>query len=243
MRISVIGTGYVGLVTGVCLAETGNHVICVDNDPHKVDLLSQGIPTIYESGLKKMLQNNLTHNRISFTQDLDYAVKNAEIILLALPTPSLGNGAADLSYIENIAHQIGPLIDSYKIIVNKSTVPVGTATLVQSIIDSSSQHKVDVISNPEFLREGMAIQDFMKPDRIIIGTQSEHVIEIMKELYSPYVRQGNPIYFMDEKSAELTKYASNAFLATKITFMNEIAQLCEKVGANVDDIRLGMGAD
>lgn len=243
MHIAVIGTGYVGLVTGVCLAETGNQVICVDIDPKKVDLLSKGIPTIYESGLEKMLQDNLSQGRLSFSTDIENAVKKSDIIFLALPTPSAEDGSANLSFIKSVALQIGPFINNYKIIINKSTVPVGTVELVKSILQPNSKHEVDVISNPEFLREGMAIADFMKPDRIVIGTKSPKAIEWMRELYAPYVRQGNPIYFMDEKSAELTKYAANAFLATKITFMNEIATLCEKVGADIDDIRLGIGAD
>ncbi|HUH73412.1 MAG TPA: UDP-glucose/GDP-mannose dehydrogenase family protein [Chitinophagales bacterium] len=243
MLITVIGTGYVGLVTGVCLAETGNQVICVDIDPEKIDLLSRGIPTIYESGLEKMLQSNLAQKRLSFTTDMESGVKKSDIIILALPTPPTENGSADLSYIKKAAEQISPYINSYKIIINKSTVPVGTAEMVKNIIQPNTKFEVDVVSNPEFLREGMAIEDFMKPDRIVIGTTSPKAIELMKELYAPYIRQGNPIYFMDEKSAELTKYAANAFLATKITFMNEVANLCEKVGANIDDIRLGMGAD
>ncbi len=243
MHIAVIGTGYVGLVTGVCLAETGNQVICVDIDPEKVELLSKGIPTIYESGLEKMLQYNLAHGRLSFTTDIESAVTKSDIIFLALPTPSAEDGSANLSYILNVAKQLGAFVNGYKIIVNKSTVPVGTVDLVRNLVQPNTTHEVDVISNPEFLREGMAIADFMKPDRIIIGTTSPRAISTMKELYAPYIRQGNPIYFMDEKSAELTKYAANAFLATKITFMNEIAQLCEKVGANIDDIRLGIGAD
>lgn len=243
MHIAVIGTGYVGLVTGVCLAETGNQVICVDIDPKKVELLSKGIPTIYESGLEKMLQDNISHGRLSFTTDIETAVQQSEIVFLALPTPSAEDGSANLSYIEGVAKQIGPYINGYKIIINKSTVPVGTAELVRSLVQPNAAHEIDVISNPEFLREGMAIADFMKPDRIVIGTTSARAIEVMKDLYAPYIRQGNPIYFMDEKSAELTKYAANAFLATKITFMNEISQLCEKVGANIDDIRLGIGAD
>lgn len=243
MHIAVIGTGYVGLVTGVCLAETGNQVICVDIDPKKVELLSKGIPTIYESGLEKILQDNLSQERLSFTTDIESAVKKSDIVFLALPTPSAEDGSANLSFIRNVAQQIGPYINGYKIIINKSTVPVGTAEMVRNIVQPQTEHEIDVISNPEFLREGMAIADFMKPDRIVIGTTSPRAVEVMKELYAPYVRQGNPIYFMDEKSAELTKYAANAFLATKITFMNEISQLCEKVGANIDDIRLGIGAD
>lgn len=243
MYISVIGTGYVGLVTGVCLAETGNEVICVDNDQNKIDLLSQGVPTIYESGLKKMLQDNLKHRRIRFTDDLEMAVKQADIIFLALPTPPSNDGSADLSFVKSVAKDIGHFINGYKIIVNKSTVPIGTSELVKSIIEKTTTSSFDVVSNPEFLREGMAINDFMRPERVIIGTQSEKAKEVMQELYAPFVRQGNPIYFMDERSAELTKYAANAFLATKISFMNELAQLSEKVGANIDDIRLGMGSD
>lgn len=243
MHIAVIGTGYVGLVTGVCLAETGNQVICVDVEPKKVELLSKGIPTIYEGGLEKMLQDNILHKRLSFTTQLEYAVKNSDIIFLALPTPSSQDGSADLSFVKKVAQEISIYINEYKIIINKSTVPVGTAELVKKIVESNTIHPIDVISNPEFLREGMAIADFMKPDRIVIGTTSPRAIEAMKELYAPFVRQGNPIYFMDEKSAELTKYAANAFLATKITFMNEIARLCEKTGADIDEVRLGMGAD
>lgn len=243
MYISVIGTGYVGLVTGVCLAETGNEVICVDNDQNKIDLLSQGVPTIYESGLKKMLQDNLKHRRIRFTDDLEMAVKQADIMFLALPTPPSNDGSADLSFVKSVAKDIGHFINGYKIIVNKSTVPIGTSELVKSIIEKTTTSSFDVVSNPEFLREGMAINDFMRPERVIIGTQSEKAKEVMQELYAPFVRQGNPIYFMDERSAELTKYAANAFLATKISFMNELAQLSEKVGANIDDIRLGMGSD
>lgn len=243
MNITVIGTGYVGLVTGVCLAETGNKVTCVDINQQKIELLSKGIPTIYESGLEKMLQYNISQGRLSFTTDLQQAVQDALVIFLALPTPANEDGSANVSYILKAAEEIGAHINGYKVIVNKSTVPVGTADKVRNILASISAHEFDVISNPEFLKEGMAIADFMKPDRIIIGTNSEKAREIMRELYAPYIRQGNPIYFMDERSAELTKYAANAFLATKITFMNEIAQICERVGANIDDIRLGIGAD
>lgn len=243
MQITVIGTGYVGLVTGVCLAETGNKVTCVDIDQEKVDLLGKGIPTIFEAGLEKMLKNNLDQERLRFTTDVALAVNKAEIIFFALPTPSGEDGSANLSYIREVASGIGPYLKDYTIIVNKSTVPVGTADMVKALIAPSARQEFDVISNPEFLREGMAIGDFMKPDRIVIGASSERAREKMRELYAPFVRQGNPILFMDERSAELTKYAANAFLATKITFMNEIAQLCERVGANIDDIRLGMGAD
>ncbi|MCZ2393912.1 MAG: UDP-glucose/GDP-mannose dehydrogenase family protein [Chitinophagales bacterium] len=243
MNIAVVGTGYVGLVTGVCLAETGNQVICVDIDENKVKSLSQGIPTIYESGLERILQGNLFHKRISFTSDIIYAVENSEIIFLALPTPSSADGSADLSFLQSAVEKMAPYINDYKVIVNKSTVPVGTAEMVKNMLLLHTHQEVDVVSNPEFLREGLAISDFMKPDRIVIGTSSERAAEIMKELYAPFVRQGNSIYFMDEKSAELTKYAANAFLATKITFMNEIAQLCERTGANIDSVRLGIGSD
>ncbi len=243
MKISVIGTGYVGLVTGVCLSETGNNVICVDIDENKVEQLSNGIPTIYEIGLEKVLKQNIKDQRLTFTTDLETAIKKSDIIFLALPTPSAEDGSANLSYIEDVAKQIGPYINSYKIIVNKSTVPVGTSELVKNIISKKATFEFDVISNPEFLREGRALEDFMRPDRIVIGTQSEKARKLMGELYAPYVRQGNPILFMDEISAELTKYASNSFLATKITFMNEISSLCEKIGANINDVRLGMGAD
>ncbi|MEJ5305512.1 MAG: UDP-glucose/GDP-mannose dehydrogenase family protein [Ignavibacteria bacterium] len=249
MRIAVIGTGYVGLVTGVCLAETGNKVICVDNNQEKLERFRKGDPVIYEKNLAELLNHNLQKNRIEFTDDLKYAVENSEIIFFCLPTPQGEDGAADLKHVLEVADQCGEILNqiedkSYKIFVNKSTVPVGTAELVrQKIKAKAGDYPFDVVSNPEFLREGFAVEDFMKPDRIVIGTSSEKAREMMKTLYEPFVRSGNPIYFMDEKSAEITKYAANCFLATKITFMNEIANYCEKVGANVDMVRIAMGAD
>lgn len=243
MKISVIGTGYVGLVSGVCFAETGNDVICVDIDKNKVERLSNKECIIYEPGLDVLLERNVDQNRILFTTDLEYAIKNTDIIFLALPTPPGGNGEADLSYVLGMADKLGEIIDNYKIIVDKSTVPVGTADLVRQRIAKNAKVEFDVVSNPEFLREGVAVDDFMKPDRVVIGTSSEKAKKIMERLYKPYVMSGNPIIFMDERSAELTKYAANSFLATKISFMNEIANLCELTGANVDMVRKGMGAD
>ncbi|MBK7741801.1 MAG: UDP-glucose/GDP-mannose dehydrogenase family protein [Saprospiraceae bacterium] len=244
MNISVIGTGYVGLVTGTCFSETGNYVMCVDIDENKVNSLKSGVITIYEPGLEVIFQRNLEKKRLEFTTDLKKAVDFADIIFLALPTPEGEDGSADLSYVLNVANQLGKMISSYKIIVDKSTVPVGTADLVhQAIAQNAAVELFDVVSNPEFLREGVAVEDFMKPDRVVIGTSSPRAREIIHRLYEPFVKQGNPIYFMDERSAEMTKYAANSFLATKITFMNEIANLCERVGANVDMVRLGMGAD
>lgn len=249
MKLSIIGTGYVGLVTGVCLAETGNKVICVDKDLEKLERFRNGDPVIYEKNLKELLNHNLQKNRIEFTDDLKYAVENSEIIFFCLPTPQGDDGAADLKHVLEVAEKCGEILNQldekdYKIFVNKSTVPVGTSDLVREKIKSKAgDYPFDVVSNPEFLREGFAVEDFMKPDRIVIGTSSEKAKEMMKTLYEPFVRSGNPIYFMDEKSAEVTKYASNCFLATKITFMNEIANYCEKVGANVDMVRIAMGAD
>jgi len=243
MKIAVIGTGYVGLVTGTCLAETGNDVICVDINARKIEKMKQGELPIYEPGLELLFHRNILQERIQFTTDLSAAVKHAEIIFMALPTPPDEDGAADLSYILGAAKDIALLITDYKVIVNKSTVPVGTADKVTAVFKSITTINVDVISNPEFLREGVAVEDFMKPDRVVIGTTSDRAKKIMSELYAPYVRQGNPVIFMDERSAELTKYAANSFLATKITFMNEIANLCELVGADVDAIRRGIGTD
>ncbi|RZL37963.1 MAG: UDP-glucose/GDP-mannose dehydrogenase family protein, partial [Pedobacter sp.] len=234
MKIAVIGTGYVGLVTGTCLAETGNHVTCVDINTDKIEKMQSGILPIYEPGLELLFHRNISQNRLIFTTDLASAIKEAQIIFMALPTPPGGDGAADLSFILGAAKDIAALITDYKVIVNKSTVPVGTADKVKAIFEQYSTIEVDVVSNPEFLREGVAVEDFMKPDRVVLGTTSEKATKIMSDLYSPYVRQGNPILFMDEKSSELTKYAANSFLATKITFMNEIANLCELVGADVD---------
>lgn len=243
MKIAVIGTGYVGLVTGTCLAETGNSVICVDINEAKVQKMINGEVPIYEPGLDVLFHRNIAQGRLSFTTDLALAVKEAQIIFMALPTPPGGDGAADLSYILGAAKDISKLVTSYKVIVNKSTVPVGTADKVQVVFAANTQVEIDVVSNPEFLREGVAVDDFMKPDRVVIGTRSEKAQKLMAELYAPYVRQGNPIFFMDERSSELTKYAANSFLATKITFMNEIANLCEIVGADVDAVRKGIGSD
>ena len=243
MKIAVIGTGYVGLVTGTCLAETGNNVICVDIDAVKVEKMKAGIVPIYEPGLDVLFHRNIAQERLSFTTNLAQAVKESQIIFMALPTPPGGDGAADLSYILGAAKDIANLVTEYKVIVNKSTVPVGTADKVKAVFTANTNVEIDVVSNPEFLREGVAVEDFMKPDRVVIGTTSEKAQKFMAELYAPYVRQGNPIYFMDERSSELTKYAANSFLATKITFMNEIANLCEIVGADVDAIRKGIGSD
>ncbi len=243
MKIAVVGTGYVGLVTGTCLAETGNEVICVDIDKEKVEKMKNGIVPIYEPHLDVIFERNIKQNRLSFTTNLEEAVKDATIIFLALPTPPGEDGSADLSYVLGVAEQLGKIITDYKIIIDKSTVPVGTAEKVHAAVAKNAKVEFDVVSNPEFLREGFAVDDFLKPDRVVIGTTSERAKEQLNELYRPYVRQGNPIIFMDEKSAELTKYAANAFLATKITFMNEIANFCEKVGADVDAVRVGIGSD
>ncbi|WP_082461392.1 UDP-glucose dehydrogenase family protein [Pedobacter sp. PACM 27299] len=243
MKIAVIGTGYVGLVTGTCLAETGNEVICVDIDQLKVEKMQHGIIPIYEPGLDILFLRNISQKRLSFTTNLAMAIKDAQIIFMALPTPPGGDGNADLSYILGAAADVSKLITSYKVIVNKSTVPVGTADQVKAVFKANTAVEVDVVSNPEFLREGVAVEDFMKPDRVVIGTKSEKAKKLMTELYAPYVRSGNPILFMNEKSSELTKYAANAFLATKITFMNEIANLCELVYADVDSVRMGIGSD
>lgn len=243
MKITVVGTGYVGLVTGTCLAETGNHVCCVDIDQRKVEKLRQGIMPIYEPGLEKLFERNLKEERLSFTTSLQEGADHGEIIFLALPTPPGEDGSADLKYVLGVAEDLGKIITDYKVIIDKSTVPVGTAEKVQAAVAKNFDGEFDVVSNPEFLREGVAVEDFMKPDRIVIGTTSERAQKLLTELYSPYVRQGNPIIFMDERSAELTKYAANAFLATKISFMNEIAQLCERLGADVDMVRRGIGSD
>jgi UDPglucose 6-dehydrogenase len=243
MKIAVIGTGYVGLVTGTCLAETGNNVICVDINEAKIEKMQNGIIPIYEPGLDVLFLRNIMQKRLTFTTDLASAVKDAQIIFMALPTPPGGDGAADLSYILGASKDISKLVTEYKVIVNKSTVPVGTADKVKAVFIENTDIEIDVVSNPEFLREGVAVDDFMKPDRVVIGTQSEKAKKLMAELYGPYVRQGNPIIFMDERSSELTKYAANSFLATKITFMNEVANLCELVGADIDAVRKGIGSD
>ena len=243
MKIAVVGTGYVGLVTGTCFAETGNKVTCIDIDKTKVDKLANGEITIYEPGLEKIFLRNLKEGRLQFTTDLAKGVEEAVIIFLALPTPPGEDGSADLRYVLGVASDLGKIITDYKVIVDKSTVPVGTAEKVHAAIAANCKTDFDVVSNPEFLREGVAVDDFMKPDRVVVGTRSERARKVMSDLYAPFVRQGNPVIFMDEKSAELTKYAANSFLATKISFMNEIAQLCERLGADVDMVRRGIGSD
>ena len=248
MNLAMIGTGYVGLVTGTCLAETGNHVICVDNDPKKLEKLNQAELTIYEPGLDILFYRNIAKKRVTFTADLKEAVLNSEIIFFCLPTPQDEDGSADLRYVFGVAHDIGKILKgagnkSHKVIANKSTVPVGTSEAVAEILRKEGASNFDVVSNPEFLREGFAVEDFMRPDRIVIGSTSKAALERMKTLYEPFVRQGNPIIEMDPASAELTKYASNCYLAMRITYMNELANLCEKVGANVDLVRIGMGTD
>lgn len=242
-KIAVVGTGYVGLVTGTCFAETGNHVVCVDIDANKVERMRNGEIPIYEPHLDVLFERNIKANRLSFTTNLEEGIKDAEIIFLALPTPPGEDGSADLRYILGVADDLGKILTDYKVIVDKSTVPVGTAQKVHAAIAQNARVDFDVVSNPEFLREGFAVDDFMKPDRVVIGTSSERAEKMMEQLYKPFVRQGNPIIFMDEKSAELTKYAANSFLATKITFMNEIANFCELVGADVDKVRIGIGSD
>ncbi|MFM1914440.1 MAG: hypothetical protein RLZZ531_109 [Bacteroidota bacterium] len=242
-NIAVVGTGYVGLVTGTCFAENGNKVTCIDIDAQKIERLKNGETPIYEPELDVLLDRNIHSNRLSFTTDLEAGIKDAEIIFLALPTPPGEDGSADLSYILKVADQLGELLTEYKVIVDKSTVPVGTAEKVYETIAKKAKVEFAVVSNPEFLREGFAVSDFLKPDRVVIGTSDERARKIMESLYRPFLRQGNPIHFMDEKSAELTKYAANSFLATKITFMNEVANFCEIVGADVDKVRMGIGSD
>ncbi len=243
MKIAVVGTGYVGLVTGTCFAETGNTVTCIDIDQEKVDKLNNGKITIYEPGLEQLFDRNIKQNRLKFTTSLAEGIEEADVIFLALPTPPGEDGSADLKYILKVADDLGPLLKDYTVIVDKSTVPVGTADQVRQRIAKKAKVEFDVVSNPEFLREGVAVEDFMKPERVVIGTSSPRARKIMDTLYSPYVRQGNPLVFMDERSAELTKYAANSFLATKISFMNEVANLCELLGADVDAVRKGIGTD
>ena len=243
MNIAVVGTGYVGLVSGTCFAETGNNVVCVDIDKKKVEMMRQKQIPIFEPGLEVLFERNINEGRLTFTTDLKEAVDKAQIIFLALPTPPGEDGSADLSYILGVAHELGKIITDYKVVVDKSTVPVGTADLVKAKIAENASCDFDVVSNPEFLREGVAVNDFLKPDRVVIGVKSQRAQKLMKQLYEPYLRQGNPIIFMDERSAEMTKYAANSFLATKITFMNEVANLCELVDANVDMVRKGIGTD
>ena len=244
MKIAVVGTGYVGLVSGTCFAETGHEVTCIDIDQKKVESLNNGTLTIYEPGLQTIFERNTKAGRLIFTTSLPDGIKDAKVIFLALPTPPGADGSADLKYILGVAKDLSSLITEYTVIVDKSTVPVGTAEKVAAILSEGvSKDLYNVVSNPEFLREGVAVDDFLKPDRIVIGTQSNKAKDIMNELYKPFIRQGNPIYFMDERSAEMTKYAANSYLATRISFMNEIANICDKVGANVDSVRLGMGSD
>ncbi len=244
MNVTVVGTGYVGLVTGTCFAETGNHVICVDIDARKVERMKNGEIPIFEPGLDLLFERNTKQGRLHFTTDLAAAIEKAQIIFLALPTPPGEDGSADLSYILGVARDLSKIIKDYKVIVDKSTVPVGTSEKVHAALAEHLDPSLfDVVSNPEFLREGVAVDDFMKPDRVVIGCNSEKARKAMKQLYEPFVRQGNPIYFMDERSAEMTKYAANSYLAMRISYMNEIANLCELAGANVDMVRVGMGSD
>lgn len=243
MKIAVVGTGYVGLVTGTCLAETGNEVLCIDIDQNKVKQMQAGEVPIYEPHLDVLFERNIKANRLKFSTSLEEGLEHGDIIFLALPTPEDEDGSADLKYILGVADEMGKLIKDYKVIVDKSTVPVGTSDKVKEAIAKHAKVDFDVVSNPEFLREGFAVDDFLKPERIVVGSSSERATKLMEKLYKPYVRSGNPIIIMDEKSAELTKYASNSFLAAKITFMNEIANFCEKVGADVDKVRIGMGTD
>ncbi|WP_332020962.1 UDP-glucose dehydrogenase family protein, partial [Kaistella sp.] len=243
MNITIVGTGYVGLVTGTTLAELGNNVFCVDIDAEKVETMKKGIVPIYEPGLEEMFLRNIQAQRLFFTTDLKEALDQSEVIYLALPTPPGEDGSADLSYVLDVANNIGDLMTEYKVIVNKSTVPVGTADTVRETIAAKTDIPFDVVSNPEFLREGFAVEDSMNPARVVVGSESERAREIMAKIYQPFTNTGIPIIFMDEKSSELTKYAANSFLAVKITFMNEIANYCEKVGADVDKVRLGMGSD
>lgn len=243
MQICVIGTGYVGLVVGTCLAEMGNNVTCVDNDLEKLSKLEKGIVPIYEPGLEELIKVNVREKRLQFTSDLKSAVEKALVCFIAVGTPQSEDGAADLQYVEAVAESIGKAVNGYKVIVDKSTVPVGTADRVSEIIKRQTTHDFDVVSNPEFLKQGAAVDDFLKPDRVVIGSNSQRATEIMQELYSPFLRTGNPVIIMDVKSAEMTKYAANSFLAVKISYANEIANICEKVGANAEMVRIGMCAD
>jgi UDPglucose 6-dehydrogenase len=243
MKIAVIGTGYVGLVTGTCLAESGNQVICMDIDEGKIGMLNAGKTPIYEPGLEELIDHNTSHGRLSFTTDMKAAVRHGDIIFIAVGTPPGEDGSADLKYVLGVARDIGKYMNGYKVVVNKSTVPVGTGDKVRAAVASRTKQKFDVVSNPEFLKEGAAIEDFMKPDRVVIGTETPKAIELMNELYAPFVRTGKPILIMDIRSAEMTKYASNAMLATKISFINEMANICNSLGADIDSVRKGMGYD
>ena len=243
MKLSVIGTGYVGLVVGTCFAESGNDVICVDVDERKLKVLRKGESPIFEPGLTDLLKKNLEEKRLSFTSDLGEAIHKSDVIFLALPTPQSEDGSADLKHVMDASKKIGKLMNGYKVIVNKSTVPVGTADKVREVISQETNFEFDVVSNPEFLKEGAAINDFMKPDRIVVGSSSQRALGIMQDLYAPFIRTGNPLIIMDVRSSELTKYASNSFLAAKVSFMNEMANLCELTGADIDLVRKGMGTD
>ena len=243
MKLAVVGTGYVGLVTGTCFAETGNQVTCIDIDVKKIEKLNNGVVPIYEPGLETLFHRNVAEGRLKFTTNLVEGIQDAQVIFLALPTPPGEDGSADLKYILGVANDLGPILHQYAVIIDKSTVPVGTAERVRAAIAPNAKVDFDVVSNPEFLREGVAVEDFMKPDRVVVGTRSDKAKKVMEKLYAPLVRQGNPVIFMDERSAEMTKYAANSFLAMKITFMNEIANLCELAGADVDNVRKGIGTD
>lgn len=244
MQLAIIGTGYVGLVSGTCFAETGNDVVCIDINEDKISKLRNGDSPIYEPGLDVLLERNIKEKRLTFTTDLADGIKDAQVIFLALPTPPGKDGSADLQYVLNVAADLSKIITKYTVIVNKSTVPVGTAEKVAAVLAQNLDTSLfDVVSNPEFLREGVAVDDFLKPDRVVIGTSSDRAKKLMEELYQPFVRQGNPIYFMNERSSEMTKYAANSYLAMRISFMNEMANLCEKAGADVDMVRVGMGSD
>jgi UDPglucose 6-dehydrogenase len=243
LKVSIVGTGYVGLVAGACFAETGNDVICVDNDERKLKILKKGKSPTFEPGLTDFLKRNMAEKRLSFTSDLEMAVKKTDVIFLALPTPQAEDGSADLQHVLDVAKKIAKYMNGYKIIVNKSTVPVGTSDKVKEIMRQGTTHEFDVVSNPEFLKEGAAVNDFLKPERVVVGSRSPKAILVMQDLYAPFVRTGNPLIVMDERSAELTKYAANSFLATKISFINDVANLCERVGADVDMVRKGMGTD
>ena len=246
MQLCIIGTGYVGLITGACLSEMGNYVICVDNDEEKLKKLKNGITPLYEPGLEELILANVSEGRLEFTNDLNYAVKKSIACFIAVGTPSGDDGSCDLSFVLSVANDIGKAMsecNEYKIIVDKSTVPVGTHKLVEEEIKKNYKGEFDVVSNPEFLKQGAAVDDFLKPERVVIGSESEKAIDIMREIYNPFTRTGNPIIIMDIKSAEMTKYAANAFLATKISFANEMANISEKVGANADLVRIGMSSD
>ena len=243
MKITVIGTGYVGLVAGACLADMGNNIICVDNNEDKLKKLENGIIPIYEPGLEELVKSNVSENRLRFTSNIDNAVKESEVCFIAVGTPQGEDGSADLQYVLGVAKEIAKAMNGYKVIVDKSTVPVGTAKQVTELIKQYTKYDFDVVSNPEFLKQGNAVDDFLSPDRVVIGSNSEKATAIMQEIYAPFFRTGNRVIVMDVESAEMTKYASNSFLATKISFMNEIAQLCEKVGANAEMVRVGMSID